>query len=294
MAGKFCDSCARVNGPVKIVITGASGFIGRHVMPVLIRNKDIDAVAVTRNKKNLSYINGQCEIIEHDLSNEDISIYKKLGQPDVLLHLAWDGLPNYASLHHYESELPKHYNFIKRMVKSGLKSVAVVGTCFEYGMQSGKLSEEMPVKLQTSYGFAKDALRRQLQFLGCEDRFKLTWMRLFYIYGEDQPANTLYSQLRAAVQRGDTAFNMSGGEQIRDYLNIGDVVKVIESLLVKNEDYGVVNVCSGKPISVRSLVEQWISENGWSIDLNLGYYDYSDYEPMEFWGSIEKLEACLS
>jgi dTDP-6-deoxy-L-talose 4-dehydrogenase (NAD+) len=56
---------------------------------------------------------------------------------------------------------------------------------------------------------------------------------------------------------------------------------------------GIVNVCSGQPISVRKLVEGWIKENGWSIDLYLGRYPYPEYEPMAFWGNPDKLNRCL-
>jgi dTDP-6-deoxy-L-talose 4-dehydrogenase (NAD+) len=82
---------------------------------------------------------------------------------------------------------------------------------------------------------------------------------------------------------------MSGGEQMRDYLPVTEVARAIVSLAMKESDIGIVNVCSGRPVSVRRLVEGWISENGWNIELNLGRYPYPDYEPMAFWGSPEKL-----
>jgi len=272
---------------VKIAVTGASGFIGRYVIPVLIKNGH-EVIAVVRNRKKLD--NFDCHIVEHEIGNENKDTYTKIGKPDVLIHLAWDGLPNYRSLHHIDLQLPIHYRFIKLMVKSGVKYISVIGTCFEYGMQSGMLSEELETRPDNPYGYAKDALRKQLHFLKQECDFSLLWMRLFYMYGESQSSNSLYSQLREAVQCGDSTFNMSGGEQLRDYMYIGDVAKKIATLACKKEDIGIVNVCSGAPTSVRRLVEQWKEENGWSIDLNLGYYPYPDYEPLAFWGSDKKLK----
>ena len=217
-----------------------------------------------------------------------------MGQPDVLIHLAWDGLPNYKSLHHFETELPRQYQFLKTMIEAGLPSLLVTGTCFEYGMQSGPLSESMPTRPDNPYGFAKDALRRQLEFLKSVKPFSLAWARLFYMYGEGQPSTSLYPKLKEAVLRGDKVFNMSGGEQLRDYLSAGDVARRIVRCALLHRDIGAVNICSGKPVSVRWLVEQWLRENNWEIALNLGYYPYPDYEPMAFWGSTEEPATLLS
>ena len=170
------------------------------------------------------------------------------------------------------------------MVESGLPSMLITGTCFEYGMQSGMLSATMPTRPTNPYGYAKDALRQQLEYLQATKPFNLTWGRLFYMYGEGQPATSLYPKLKEAVLRGEKIFNMSGGEQLRDYLPVEEVARQIVQLAMTRGDMGAVNICSGKPVSVRRLVEQWVLENNWKIDLNLGYYPYPDYEPMAFWG----------
>ncbi len=136
-------------------------------------------------------------------------------------------------------------------------------------------------------------LRRQLEYLQQVQPFNLTWARLFYLYGEGQAENSLLPQLRKAVERGDTVFNMSGGEQLRDYLPVTEVAKYLVALAMTDQDHGIVNICSGKPVSVRKLVEGWIKENSWPVNLNLGYYPYPDYEPMAFWGDQKKLIQCL-
>ena len=183
--------------------------------------------------------------------------------------------------------------FVKAMVEAGLQSLFVTGTCLEYGMQSGPLSEDMVTLPSNPYGNAKDALRRQLEILKSAKPFALTWARLFYIYGEGQPKGSLYPQLKDAVLRGERVFNMSGGEQLRDYLPVEEVARLISILAERRYDEGCVNVCAGKPISVRNLVESWIEENDWPIRLNLGHYPYHDYEPMEFWGDRKKLDRLL-
>lgn len=275
---------------MRVVVTGATGFIGRHVIKELA-GFDADVVAVSR--RNDVSLHGPAEYVSLDILDAPTDAYERLGRPDILIHLAWGGLPNYRSLHHFETEMPAHYRFLKSMVEGGLPAMLVAGTCFEYGMQSGCLGEELPTLPDNPYGFAKDTLRRQLQFLQQTHPFALTWTRLFYLFGEGQAGNSLYPQLRNATLRGDPVFNMSGGEQLRDYLPVEDVARYIVALAMQRQDVGVVNLCSGRPISVRSLVEQWIADHRWNIALNFGHYPYPDYEPLAFWGNDHKLSNLM-
>jgi len=274
---------------MKVAVTGATGFIGRHVIAELAKHP-VEVVAITRQPSVEMPTSPQVQVVQLDLRDACSDSINMLGNPDVLIHLAWGGLPNYRSLHHFEEELPTHYRFLQNLIKSGLKHLLVTGTCFEYGMQSGQLNERMATYPNNPYGFAKDALRAQLEYLKSLNPFSLIWGRLFYLYGDGQAENSLLPQLRRAVEHGDKSFNMSGGEQLRDYLPITDVAKHIVSLAFQGKDIGTVNICSGKPVSVRKLVEDWISENDWHIKLNLGHYPYPDYEPMAFWGDRQKLD----
>jgi len=269
---------------MKIAVTGASGFIGRYVLAELLQHA-VEIVAITRDVSRLAGLDKSIQIVEMDIARPVPDCFERLGKPDVLIHLAWDGLPNYKSPHHGETELPRQYHFLKNLIKAGLPALLVTGTCFEYGIQSGSLSVGMPTKPNNPYGCAKDALRQQLEFLKTAKPFKLTWARLFYMYGEGQPHTSLYPKLKEAVLRGDKVFNMSGGEQLRDYLPVEEVACQIAQLAKSQSDIGVTNICSGEPISVRRLVEKWVRENSWDIELNFGYYPYPDYEPMAFWGN---------
>jgi dTDP-6-deoxy-L-talose 4-dehydrogenase (NAD+) len=277
---------------MKIAVMGATGFIGRHVLAELER-RSVESVALVRPATAESLGHSKSRVVQLDLHNAPLNAFELMGRPDALIHLAWSGLPNYKSLHHFEQELPAQYRFLKGLVESGLQTLVVAGTCFEYGTQSGSLSEDIVPHPSNPYGFAKDALRCQLEYLKAIHPFQLTWARLFYLYGEGQAESSLLPQLMKAAERGDQVFNMSGGEQLRDYLPVAEVARHLVSLALENKDMGMVNVCSGTPISVRKLVEGWIEENGWSITLNLGHYPYPDYEPMAFWGDRRKLDSLL-
>ncbi len=277
---------------MKVAVTGATGFVGRHVVAEL-HARGAKLTLLVRPSSKVPAEWSRHTVLRQDLLSAHGHAFELLGQPDALIHLAWGGLPNYKALHHFEHELPLHYSFLKEMVASGLQRMVVAGTCFEYGMQSGALSEDLPARPTNPYGFAKDALCRELAYLQATHPFALTWARLFYMHGAGQSENSLLPKLRAAVARGDRTFPMSGGEQLRDYLSVLQVASHLAALAQTGRDNGVVNVCSGEPISVRRLVEGWIADNGWAITPELGRFPYPDYEPMAFWGERSKLARCL-
>jgi nucleoside-diphosphate-sugar epimerase len=278
---------------VKVAVTGATGFIGRHVVAEVVRH-DLAPTLLVRDPARLPGQLAKLASVTFDLRNPPVDAFEKLGRPDALIHLAWGGLPNYRSLHHYEEEAPAHYRFLKGLIQSGLGNLVVTGTCAEYGMQPGPLDEEIQPVSENPYGFAKNMLRRQLAYLQNEIPFNLTWCRMFYLYGDGQPAGSLLPQLKRAVEQGLEAFDMSGGEQLRDYMRVNDAASALVDLALAGRNNGIVNVCSGRPISIHNLVEGWIRQNGWKIRLNLGYYPYPDYEPMAFWGDRTKLDRILS
>ena len=278
---------------MRVAVTGASGFIGRHVITEL-RRRSVDVTAVLRddvNRAEQPVGESSDRSIFIDIFRPPQDAFARMGSPDALIHLAWGGINDCNATRHVEQELPAQYLFLKGLIESGLRNIVVAGTCYEYGLQSGGLGEDYPTAPITSYGIAKDSLRRRLLSLRERRPFNLAWARLFYMYGPGQPENSLLSQLAAAVQRGERAFKMSEGNQLRDYLPVQEVARNLVELALAGRHWGVVNVCSGEPISVRRLVESHIKENNWDIGLDLGRFPYRDYEPMEFWGIRGKIDS---
>jgi dTDP-6-deoxy-L-talose 4-dehydrogenase (NAD+) len=280
----------------KILVTGATGFIGSYVVELLLQ-KDCEVIASSATAEHAQKASwfGKVDYIPFNLSDFDPTVdYRAFfNYPDRVLHLAWEGLPNYKSSFHLETNYPRHAAFLENLVSNGVNSVTVTGTCFEYGMQEGILSEEMPAKPENPYGIAKDKLRIYLEQLQSHKSFVLKWARLFYMYGRGQNPNALLSQLEKTLARGEKVFNMSGGEQVRDFLPVEEMAAGIVAIAMQDKVTGIINCCSGEPVTVRHFVENWLQKSNKQIQLNTGYYPYPDYEPMRFWGDNAKLKRIL-
>ena len=280
---------------MKVLVTGATGFIGNYVIKELLKYSH-DIVATSRDLDKASNCEWfpQVQYIPCDLNVVQENFFQFFQQPELLIHLAWEGLPNYNDLFHLEKNLFSNYRFLKNMLEHGLKHLIVTGTCFEYGMKCGALSEDMETKPDNPYGLAKDTLRKFLEQWQKKIDFKFKWVRLFYMYGKGQSPNAILSQLDKALEKGEADFNMSGGEQLRDYLPVEKVAEYIVKIAIQSKVHGIINCCSGTPISMKKLVEDYLAKKQKSIHLNLGYYPYTDYEPMAFWGDSAKLSKILN
>ncbi|WLH37192.1 NAD(P)-dependent oxidoreductase [Pseudomonas sp. FP2196] len=279
---------------MKVLVTGATGFVGRHLVAALLA-RGCSVRAVARNAETaqgMPWIN-DVEFVAADIHTADLDVVALTEDVDALAHLAWPGLPNYRALFHIEHNLMADYRFIKSAVEAGVKQVLVTGTCFEYGMQSGPLSESTEPHPSNPYGLAKHTLHLFLQNLQQEHPFTLQWARLFYLHGEGQNPNSLLAALDRAIDEGEPSFNMSAGEQLRDFLPIKTAADNLAAILHQREFNGVINCASGQPVSVRALVEQRLRERGKSIELNLGHYPYPTHEPLAFWAVTERLQQLL-
>lgn len=273
---------------MKIAIIGGTGFIGSHLIKFFLEKK-IKIIATYLNKKKL-FLNKKIKWKYLNIYKKK-NYYKYLENPDLVIHLSWGGLPNYNKNFHLQHELLFQKQFLENLIINGLKNIFVTGTCYEYGKKKGKLSESMSTRPVTKYSKAKDILRKYLFRLKKKYNFNLTWGRIFYIYGKHNSRATLYNQIIASDKNNDEV--KVQGSLIRDYLHINELVKIIYKLTLK-KDLGIVNLCSGKGISLKNLIKQICKKE--SINPNITYVKnkISKYESMNFYGDSKKLKEILN
>lgn len=276
---------------MKILVTGASGFIGNHVINILLQQNH-KIYATSSNSQKASYSSWYSKVAYHAYTiGEELNEVDRrfFSQADSIIHLAWDGLPDFNSEKHVDIYQKNHLQFLSELSNLGLKRMCVVGTCLEYGLREGELFEDLRPQPVTNYGIAKNNLRINLEQLDIQ----LTWIRLFYMHGQGQNPKSLIPQLAKAISEGKESFDMSDGLQERDYLPVEKVAEYMVQLALSKKAKGIFNCSSGKPIKVRELVEEFVLKNNSNIQLNFGVYSYPDYEPVRFWGNNEKLRRLI-
>ena len=257
---------------LRILMTGGTGFIGKHLIKQLhSRGHQISLIIRPAPDRPTASIPQDIRIISSDIHNE--ASYHQIPEEPL------------DSMVHMEQLLAGDIKFLRMMAERRIPKIFVSGTCFEYGMQEGCMSEETPAAPVLPYAMAKDFLRKYLQELQKRHNFQLLWGRLFYTHGPGQNSRSLLALLDKSIKNGDEYFNMSGGEQLRDYLPVEIMTKKITTVIESNAFNGIINICRGKPVSVRYLVEEHIKKAHSTIKLKLGHYQYPPHEPMAYWGS---------
>jgi len=275
---------------MKVALTGGTGFIGQHVRNLLAKSEH-DVLLVARKQAKIAELGANEKFVIADISENRNDWFDYLDQPDVLLHLAWGGLPNYLDNYHVEVELPIQSQFLGKVVASGLPKLVVTGTCYEYGLTSGALVESQETNPYTPYGIAKDLLRRELFEIQLRQNFELTWARIFYPYGDGQSEISIYSQLRAAMLNGDQQFKMGSGKQILDFISVEKVASTLVSLTTRSAGEGLVNIGSGEPQSVLDFAKDQIRVLGAQLEPLVGALPDRNFESQAFWADSSKLKS---
>lgn len=275
---------------MKILVTGANGYIGRHVVCKLLdQGHEVTACDV-----RLTEVDKRATLLEYNiLSGSYLNAYEELGSPDVCLHMAWrDGFVHNSSNH--MGDVSNHYKFMCSLIDGGLKQLAVMGTMHEVGYYEGAIEEDTPCYPISPYGIAKDALRRSIQLYAKSHDCILQWIRAYYIVGDDLKSNSIFAKIRTAVLEGKKSFPFTSGKNKYDFIEIEELALQISAVITQKDITGIINCCSGKPMSLGERVEAFLKENNLDISLEYGVFPDRDYDSPCVYGNDTKIRMILS
>ncbi|WP_373238342.1 NAD-dependent epimerase/dehydratase family protein [Hungatella hathewayi] len=273
---------------MKILVTGASGYIGRFLVKELLeRGHDVTAADL-----NHADIDSRANKLCLDIFNEKGNIYTLAGEPEICIHLAWqDGFVHNSPSHMLY--LSKHFGFLKDMIDAGCRKIAVMGSMHEVGFWEGKIDENTPCNPLSQYGVAKNALRQSLQLIAEKENIQLYWLRAYYILGDDLHNNSVFTKLLQTVSEGKKEFPFTTGTNKYDFITVQELAKQIAAAVTQDKIQGIINVCSGTPVSLKDMVETFIAERNLDIRLIYGAFPERPYDSKIVYGDNSKIKEIL-
>lgn len=274
---------------MKLFVTGSTGFLGSHFLNLLAHHSEIEVLALRRDLESKSRI---------PLVKEPFWLTKQIDQVDksdlegvdVIVHFAAHSMyPPYDTLDKcLYWNLTAPLQLFNEAVKVGINKFVVAGSCFEYGL-SGEEFEfipvEAPLKPTLTYAASKAAASIAFYQFAIQHQVKLSYHRIFQIFGEGEAASRLWPSLKKTAFAGED-FPMTQGEQVRDFIAVEDVANYfIEACLKENVVSGkpeFFNVGSGKPQSILEFSEYWWNKWQAKGKLLIGHIPYREGEVMRY------------
>lgn len=272
----------------KVLVTGANGYIGKHVVENLIKRGHF-VIAADINFKDFPY---DVERYTENIFSGELDIFHKLGTPDVCIHLAWREGFNHNSPAHFQ-DLPKHYEFINNLIQGGLRSLSVMGTMHEIGYFVGEIDENTPTFPTCLYGISKNALRQSIFCLEKSYNFSFHWLRAFYILGEDEKSKSIFSKILQAEKEGKLDFPFTSGKNKYDFIDVAELAEQIVAASLQEQEQGIINCCSGIPEELGKVVERFIKKNALKISLLYGAYPEREYDSPLIYGNTKRIKTIL-
>ncbi len=260
---------------MKVMVTGATGFIGSQTVSALIKNGH-QVAALSRNptpqalgeKDHITRLQGS-------LTKAPWEAIKSFA-PDACLHSAWITTPGlYLESEENDTLVSDSLYFLKQLEQMGVSQFVALGTCIEYDLSSGKpLNEKLtPTAPAHRYSKAKVRLHEELRRT-LSPTSTLTWARIFYPYGCGEAPERLSSLLIKKACAGET-LELKQPRNTLDYIHISDVASAL-ALVLETSPGGSINIGMGTGISVRALAEEICRQMNCSSLLRFSKTDFSN------------------
>lgn len=272
----------------RVLVTGANGYIGRHVVEKLLEH-DCEVYAADFR---FDGVDKRAHQVNTEIFSGSESIYEELGKPEVCIHLAWRN----GFVHNSEShivDLPQHYLFLKHMIEGGLPQLVVMGSMHEVGYWEGAIDENTPTNPMSLYAIAKNSLRQMIEVLAKQHGTVFQWTRGFYILGDDLKSNSIFSKIVQAENEGKEKFPFTSGKNLYDFITVDQLAEQISAVGIQKEVTGIINCCTGEPVSLADEVEKFIKDHNYKIKLEYGAYPDREYDSPGIWGNPDKINQIL-
>ncbi len=275
----------------RVLLTGASGFIGRHTIPFLIKNDyEVHAVFNTakvvdiKEDKNLFW--HKCDLLDYEKQKRLLSEIK----PTHLLHFAWYAVPGkYWTSPENFRWVQASLDLLMNFVENGGNRAVLAGTCAEYDWSYGYCSETVtPTRPSTLYGTCKNSLQEILSQFSKQTGISSAWGRIFFLYGPWEAKNRLVPSVITSLLQDHPA-RCTHGDQIRDFLHVEDIASAFVSLLQSNIE-GPVNIASGQPVALKTIIYTIADLLGRRHLVELGVLPALENEPPFLVADVRKLD----
>ncbi|WDF79146.1 NAD(P)-dependent oxidoreductase [Mucilaginibacter sp. KACC 22773] len=264
---------------MKIVVTGSTGFVGRHLIPELL-NEGHQLLELTRNLTTSEKLYGSSTQKHHlNGDQEDLRIALNSFQPEVVIHLAsfLTSADDYGSMMKLiDANIVFFCNLLDALKEAGLRLFINTGTFAEYFKGDGVL---MPAYL---YAATKTASRSLLDYYSNVYGFRKTTVIPYTIYGGKDSQRKIIDIIYDSIG-GVAPVDLSPGEQVLDFIHIRDVVEFYKTLIQQEAavpDNSVFHLGTGKGVTIKQLAAEIEASTGKKININWGGKSYRPSDVM--------------
>ncbi|WP_239615886.1 NAD-dependent epimerase/dehydratase family protein [Cohnella mopanensis] len=235
----------------KVLITGASGFVGKHVVDELILNGyEVHAISRQDHPDTEGTKWHKCDLF----SERQVKDLLQLIRPEYLMHLAWEATPGQymRSLENYRW-VQASLALLRIFHQIGGQRALIAGSCAEYKWNGGSLEEySSDLTYDSPYAACKNYMRDLSFHYAQQTSMSLAWGRLFFLYGPHEPKNRLVPMVISSLLNEEDA-KCTEGKHRRDFLFVADAAAALVAILRSNQN-GVFNIASGDAVEVRSII----------------------------------------